>query len=52
MKQKLGNLKNREGFTFRWDKKGIRLINKRAKENKMNNSEYMRYCVEEEAKDE
>ena len=50
MKQNVDKLKHREGITFRWDKKGAGMVNSRAKKMKMNKSEYLRYCVELEAK--
>jgi hypothetical protein len=49
MKQNLANLKHREGVTFRWDKKGVNLIKRRAKTRKMSQSQYLRYCVERES---
>ena len=49
MKQNVNKLKHKIGITFRWDFKGECLIKRRAKANKMNQSEYLRYAVEQEA---
>ena len=49
----MGNetLKDKEGVSFRWNKRGIRLINSRAKANKMSKKAYLCWLVESEAED-
>ena len=49
----MGNetLKDKEGISFRWHKRGKRLINTRAKANKMSKKGYLCWLVEREAED-
>ena len=44
-------LKDKEGVSFRWSKKGVRLINSRAKANKMSKKAYLCWLVESEDRD-
>ena len=49
----MGNetLKDKEGVSFRWHKRGKKLITSRAKANKMSKKAYLCWLVEREAED-